>query len=374
MDGNDVYRRLQRHLDHLPQRFPETPSGIELRILKRLFAPDDARIVVELSAFPERASTIHRRLHRTMPIEDLTTSLDRLASDGLINRLEAKGGAKYLLAPFIVGFFERQLPTLTPDLEREVHQYFDEALGTALPLKKTTQMRTVPVNTDITPDRGIGSYDDIRAFVRQSAGPFAVMDCICRLGRRLVGHTCEHTTRMQTCLTFGIAAEGMVQSGAARFISRDEVLQALDEADRDGLVLQPENTQAPLFVCCCCGDCCGVITNAKRLPEPAEYFSATYFAEANAETCEGCGTCLTRCRMDAVSLDTGHAVMALTHCIGCGLCASTCPSGSITLRKKDRLRLPPKNTAALYVQLYRDRYGTLGLAKAAAKNLLGMKV
>jgi len=235
-------------------------------------------------------------------------------------------------------------------------------------------MRTVPVNADITPDREVGSYDDIRAYVRQTAGPFAVMDCICRLGRSLVGHACEHTSRMQTCLTFGMAAKGMVDSGAAHFVSREEMLGLLDEADRDGLVLQPENTQNPLFVCCCCGDCCGVIQSAKRLPEPAEYFSSSYFAEANAETCEGCGTCLTRCRIDAISLDTGHAVVALTHCIGCGLCVSTCPSDSIALRKKDRPRVPPKTTAALYMQLYRDRYGALGLAKAAAKNLLGMKV
>jgi ferredoxin len=301
--------------------------------------------------------------------------LDRLAADGLIIRLQSRNsGPRYLLAPFVVGIYEWQLPRLTADLEHDVLQYLDEALGTAVPTKKTTQMRTVPVTTDLTPDREVGTYDDIRAYVRQNAGPFAVMDCICRLGKSLVGHTCEHTTRMQTCLTLGFAAEAMVQSGAAHFVSRDEMLASLDEADRDGLVLQPENTQAPLFICCCCGDCCGVLTNAKRFPEPAEYFSANYYAEANADTCEACGTCLTRCRMEAVNLEAGHAVVARTHCIGCGLCVSTCPSGSITLTKKERPRIPPKNTPALYAQLYRDRYGTFGLAKAAAKYMLGMKV
>ena len=267
-----------------------------------------------------------------------------------------------------------QVARLTPEFERDVLQYFEEGLGQAAASKKTTQMRTVPIDASLTPEREVGTYDDIRAYVHGHQGPFALMDCICRLGKSLVGHTCEHTTRMQTCLTFGQAAEGMVQSGAAHFISREEVLQALDEADHDGLVLQPENTQKPLFVCCCCGDCCGVLTNAKRFPEPAEYFSATYYAQADAATCEGCGTCLTRCRMDAVSLDTGSAVIARTHCIGCGLCVATCPSGSITLTKKERPRVPPKNTPALYMQLYRVRYGSLGLAKAAGKHLLGMKV
>jgi ferredoxin len=273
----------------------------------------------------------------------------------------------------VVGIYERQLPWLTEDLEREVLQYMDEGFGSALHSTKTTQMRTVPVNVDLTPGRDVATYDDIGAFVRRSEGPFAVMECICRLGKRLVGHTCQQTERREACLTLGMAAEGMVQTGAARFISRDEMLQLLDDADRDGLVLQPENTQNPLFVCCCCGCCCGVITTAKRLPEPATYFSTNYYAEANAETCEACGTCLLRCQMDAVSLESGRAVVARSHCIGCGLCVATCPSESIALHRTERSRVPPKNTTALYVQLYRERYGVLGLAKALGRHVVGLK-
>jgi len=371
---DEVYRRLQQHLDHLPQRFPATASGAEIRILQRVFTPEEAGLALELSAFPEPATVIHRRVAGTVTLETLVAALDRMAARGAIHRIESKGVVKYLLAPFVVGFYERQLPWLTADFERDVLQYFEEALGEALPTKKTTQMRTVPVNVDVTPGRDVGTYDDIRAYLRASTGPFAVMDCICRLGKSLVGHVCEHTARMQTCLTFGPAAEGMVQTGVARFVSKDEMLGLLDEADHDGLVLQPENTQTPLFVCCCCGDCCGVLTNAKRLPEPAAYFSTNYLAAVHAESCEGCGTCLTRCRMDAVTLEPGHAEIAATHCIGCGLCVGTCPSGSITLTKKAHPRVPPKNTPALYLQQYRDRYGTLGLAAAAGKHLLGLKV
>ena len=38
----DVYTRLREHLDRLPAGFPATESGVELRILKRLFTPDEA--------------------------------------------------------------------------------------------------------------------------------------------------------------------------------------------------------------------------------------------------------------------------------------------------------------------------------------------
>jgi hypothetical protein len=39
---NDVYLKLAKHLDNLPAGFPATDSGVELRILKRLFTPQEA--------------------------------------------------------------------------------------------------------------------------------------------------------------------------------------------------------------------------------------------------------------------------------------------------------------------------------------------
>jgi len=37
MTEQDVYERLREHLHQLPVGFPSTQSGVELRILKRLF-------------------------------------------------------------------------------------------------------------------------------------------------------------------------------------------------------------------------------------------------------------------------------------------------------------------------------------------------
>jgi len=59
---NDVYRRLQRELDKLPIPYPSTESGVEIKLLKSLFAEEEAEIAVHLSALPERASKIHKRL------------------------------------------------------------------------------------------------------------------------------------------------------------------------------------------------------------------------------------------------------------------------------------------------------------------------
>ena len=93
------------------------------------------------------------------------------------------------------------------------------------------------------------------------------------------------------------------------------MLELLDQADADGLVLQPENTKSPLFICCCCGCCCGVLTSAKRFPTPAEYFSTNYYAEVDQETCQSCGACISRCQMDAISNPEGPAQVDRKRCI-----------------------------------------------------------
>ena len=94
---------------------------------------------------------------------------------------------------FAVGIYEHQVHRLTPEFERDSQQYLDEAFGEAFHSKKTTQMRIVPVNRDIPVERNVTSYDDLRAYVESSSGPFARMTCICRHGKELLGHKCKQT-------------------------------------------------------------------------------------------------------------------------------------------------------------------------------------
>jgi formate hydrogenlyase subunit 6/NADH:ubiquinone oxidoreductase subunit I len=151
------------------------------------------------------------------------------------------------------------------------------------------------------------------------------------------------------------------------------MLGFLEQADREGLVLQPQNTVDPLFVCCCCGCCCGVLTNAKRLPTPAEFFQADFVAVVDHDRCQACGTCETRCQMDAITDAEGPPQVEEGRCIGCGLCVTTCPSEAIRLTRKERRPPPPKDTGALYTTLFKERYGQLGAAAALAGHWMGRK-
>ena len=57
----DIYERLAEHLDNLPAGFPRTESGVEMRILHRLFTPGDAELAVHLTLNPEEPRVIARR-------------------------------------------------------------------------------------------------------------------------------------------------------------------------------------------------------------------------------------------------------------------------------------------------------------------------
>jgi Fe-S-cluster-containing hydrogenase component 2 len=374
MPPEDLYRKLQQHLDRMPVGFPATKSGVEIKILRQLFTPEDAEVALELSAIPEPAKVIHARLKSKMTLPELTEKLDQMSGKGLIHRLPIGAEPLYGKMIFAVGMYEHQVHRLTAEFERDSQQYLEEAFGDAFHSKKTTQMRIVPVDIPIPLERNVTSYDDLRAYVESISGPFARMTCICRHGKELLGHKCKQTSLLDNCLTFGLGARMMVEQGAARLISREEMLELVNAADKEGLVLQPENTKSPLFVCCCCGCCCNVLTSAKRFPRPAEYFSSNAYAEVDREACEACGLCEVRCQMDAISMNDGKAEVESSRCIGCALCVTTCPSGALRLQTKESGKVLPDDTQALYGRLLLERYGPWGMAKIGARKLLGKKI
>ena len=82
MTPEDLYRKLQQHLDRMPVGFPASKSGVEIKILMQLFTPEEAELTLELSALPEPAKTIHKRLKSKMTLPELTQKLDQLSDKG----------------------------------------------------------------------------------------------------------------------------------------------------------------------------------------------------------------------------------------------------------------------------------------------------
>ena len=115
----NTYEKLRLHLDKLPIGYPETKTGVEMRILKRLFTPEQAEIALALGFFPDNLKKLKRKLKK-YSLEELEQKLDEMYFEGLINRgIRNENGEDvkyYTLAPLAIGMYEYQLNKLTPEL------------------------------------------------------------------------------------------------------------------------------------------------------------------------------------------------------------------------------------------------------------------
>ena len=385
--SDEIYLRLREHIDRMPVAFPASPSGVELRILKRFFSPEEAEAALALSMLPEPVSRIHRRYRRgggTFSAEKLGAVLATLADRGVVNGVEAAGrtGLRHLYGklPFAVGLYEFQVDRLTRGFEEEAAEYMDEAFMESFTREAPRQMRTIPINESLPTPRRVGRYDSIRAVIDASPGPFALQNCICRQGRELVGESCARTDLKQTCLALEGAAVSVLAEGRGTELSREETHAYLKTAETEGLVLQAQNTRAPVFICCCCDCCCAILSRVKKLPDPGRILHSNYAVAVDAAACSGCGACLKRCPMDALRLESSdiggrkQVVVAGERCIGCGLCLTTCPTDALSLRPRAVSDSPPATAMSMYLRMLYGRYGVLKATGLLLKAGLGFKV
>ena len=236
-------------------------------------------------------------------------------------------------------------------------------------------MRTIPVNARFVPDRLVGRYDDARRLIEEGAGPWAARNCVCRQGKDLLGEPCRQTTSRRVCLMIGGAARASVASGDGQALTREETLALLDQAERDGMVLQPSNARDPVFICFCCGCCCGMLQAAKQFPRPAEYLQSNYQAVVDAGAVLGVrdlplalpdGGAPRRGRRDGGGPRPLHRLRRVRRAP-----ARRRPSRCGRRREET---VPPKDLKALYGRIMTERFGLLGTAKRIGRALLGRQV
>lgn len=355
---SQVYRALQKHLDELPIGYPPTKSGVEIRILKHLFTPEEAKIATQLPMIPEPLEQIYKRMKKTgMSIEELEQVLDHMVCKGTILRNEKDDEKYYRNAMLAVGIFELQVERLTRGFTEDMLQYLDEAFGQELYRTKIPQLRTIPIEKSITHEHHISTYDDVRQIIENIDGQIVVANCVCRQAKDVIGESCSQTDLRETCLIFRGFAEHYLNLGLARSITKEETLDILRKAEEAGLVLQPENSQRPHAICCCCGDCCGILTTVKKFPHPAELYATNYFSVVDPDVCNGCEDCVDQCQLDALAMVNDVATVNRDRCIGCGNCVANCTADAIQLQKKEEELLPPPDTKALYMNIMSRKVG-----------------
>lgn len=348
-----IFRQLQKKLDQYSMGFPETRSGIELKILQELFSEEDGALFLTMTPNLETAESVSSRLGK--PVETVSAHLEDMSRRGLLFRLGEKGVPRYGAIPFVHGLFEFQVKDLKPQLARMVSEYFEERFDRSLQTGVEFFLRTIPVNRSVDVTHRVAAYEDAVSILR-SQTTIVAADCICRKQRQIIDQSCNKP--LEACFMFGSMGQYYLDRGMGRKLETDEAIALVLKCQEAGLVTQPATAQNPGGMCNCCGDCCGVLRALNRHPRPAELVFSNYVARLDSPLCIGCQTCLERCQMKALTMnDEGTAVLDPDRCIGCGLCVTTCPSGALGLEAKtgDRLRLPPATTLEQMKSLRRKR-------------------
>jgi len=325
---DEVYRRLAEHLDRLPDGFAPSEGGADIRLLKRLFTPEEAELALHLTLEREEAGAIAARAG--MAEEEAERRLEEMARKGLIFSAEAEGRVLYQAAPFVIGIYEFQVNRLSDGFLRDLGEYWGTVKERDEP-RTMSQLRTVPINESVDTRLEVLPYENVYALV-EAHDRFAVAPCICRSRARRLGSGCD--APVETCLIFGDFADYYVRTGQGRRITKAEVKELLVKADEANLVLNPTNSMLVSAICCCCGCCCGILRGLKYAPKPAEAVASSFIAEYDDSTCIRCLKCVDRCQMDAITADGGDIKFNRDRCIGCGLCVSTCPTGALRLVRK----------------------------------------
>ena len=325
----NCYQKLAEHLDQLPGGFAPSETGAEIRLLQRLFTPEQAELATYLTLEREDAQTIANRVG--LSVEETEERLTEMSKDGLIFSIQPENGANlYQAAPWVVGIYEFQVNNLNDDLLQGIEEYWSTAKSRSRP-KTISQMRTIPVGESIDPHLEALPYEQVYELVK-SHERFAVAPCICRRHARMRGGGCDAPE--ESCLMFDEWADYYVRDGRGRFIDFSDVLEILARADEANLVLQPSNSKDVAAICCCCGCCCGVLRGLQSHPKPAEAVTNSFITRFDYELCDGCWDCLERCQMKALAEDGNRISFNAERCIGCGLCVAICSSGALTLMRK----------------------------------------
>ena len=333
--NEDVYARLREFMDKLPGGYPATESGVEIRLLKKLFTEEQAELTMQLGQEPEEVPSIAARTG--IDEAELAERLEELALKGCIFRVREGEKRLYQAYQFVVGVYEFQLN----HLDREFAEMFEEYLphlGLAMAQAKTSQMRVIPLESSVEATPAVETYNRLRDLVREQE-VISVEHCICRKEQGLLDNECEKPK--EVCIGFGDFAQYYIDNGMGRQISVDEALAVLDTAEEAGLVACPTNSAKIEAICCCCSCCCPILRFASIAPRPADMVTSYYEAKLDSEECTSCGLCVDRCQMDAIE-ETDEAYEIVDgRCIGCGLCVAECPTDAISMEAKPGTQPPP---------------------------------
>ncbi len=249
-----------------------------------------------------------------MSLEETQAMIDRLVWIGIIEMNRAKTPDKhkqYELPIFVPGSAEFMMmqEKLTDEFP-QLATFFN--LMTQLPLGGITQMvppggagvgmHVIPVEKAISLENKSVPVEHLSRWI-DMYDKYGISECSCRKQQAMRGEG-SGEIRGEYCIGMGDMAEYMDSRGIGHYITKEEVYEILERAERHGYVHQITNIDGEgkiVAICNCAPGVCNALRTSQLYNTPNMSASA-YRAHVEREKCVACGKCVEVCPVGAAKL------------------------------------------------------------------------
>ena len=333
-----------------------------VEILKTLLNEEEVKFLLN---FRKPKLTFQELKEKTeMNDTRLIEILDSLMDNGIIMDAPIEGSAMmeyHLLAP-IADIYEYSLVGERPlEQKKKLAQLFEKMLKETNELVQANYegllpifeerlpifARIIPIEKEITvPQETVLPLHEASKIIDKQ-DIISLSECPCKLQKSLLGETCKTASDRFRCFHFGNIGRYFIEHGLGKSVSKDEAKRILREAEEEGLVHKTFHDDFSLdqnecAICNCC-KCCCILFQTYYRGILSFHTMTSYIAKVDESKCVGCGICVDKCPIEAVSLIDGKAHDDKNKCIGCGVCVHHCPENARTLEQTElrEIYLPP---------------------------------
>ena len=323
------------------------PTEEYLEYLSLMYDEEIVKIMLEFPIMPSSISIKKVAKKLDIDVDDLIAKLETHARRGFVQKL----GKRYSRpSPLQI----HDLPfMLQENLDREdivefarlSREYFDGGYYKTWETSRrgVPRTRVLTVSEKVESNHQVVPMEEVYNILEQQR-ELVVVPCPCRQRTEVEGlRQCKDKYPIHNCIIFGAFAQGLLEIGdpAVKKISVDEAKKLAEEAAELGLVHMSDNfSDDSHILCACCECCCGNLAGLVRFKDnPRAFARANYVSTVDEDVCIACGTCVDRCKFDAITVEE-YAIISIEQCVGCGLCAVTCPEDAITMKHMEREAYP----------------------------------